>query len=64
MEKDTQKQKEKMNKINLDGKAASTVPMDFNVAMATYVEDCVEAQEEKEFHFAIAAQRRGPCGSK
>ena len=38
-----------MSKINLDGKAASAVPMDFNVAMAAYFEDCVEVPEETEY---------------
>ena len=51
MEKDTQKHKEKLNKIHLDSKATSTVPMDFNVAMATDFEDCLEVPEAKEFSF-------------
>ena len=51
MEKDTPTHKEKMNKIHLGSKATSTVPMDFNVAMAADFEDCLEVPNAREFSF-------------
>ena len=59
MKKGTQMQKEKMNRISLDGRATSTVPMDFNVAMAVDFEDCVEVPEAKAFPLCNCNPKKG-----
>ena len=49
MNKDTQMQKETMHKISLCGRATSTVPRGFSVAMAADFEDWLEVPAEKEY---------------